>query len=212
MEIVIKGEKLILCTERALFWPQKKTLILADMHLGKPAYFRSKGIQIPSTVMLKDLERLRLLIEKYQAEKVIVAGDMFHHKQNADVQLFAEWRQKYSGVQFFLVPGNHDKLLAIDYTQLDIQVLPNQFTMGPFCITHKREDVEVGDFALSGHIHPGYLMEGRARQIIRMPCYIVADNYIVLPAFSQFTGLYAAYEKKQDHVYYLVSDNDIFKV
>ncbi|MCH5717444.1 metallophosphoesterase [Niabella hibiscisoli] len=96
--------------------------MLADMHLGKTGYFRSKGIPIPATVMDADLQRLSLLIDTYQPETIVVAGDMFHHDYNADIDYFAAWRQRYNTTGFVLVPGNHDKLLNIDYQALNIKL------------------------------------------------------------------------------------------
>ena len=31
----------------ALYWEEKKTLMLADVHLGKVAHFRKNGIAVP---------------------------------------------------------------------------------------------------------------------------------------------------------------------
>ncbi len=44
----VAGEDLVLLAERAVFWPAKKALFVADFHLGKAASFRSAGIPLPS--------------------------------------------------------------------------------------------------------------------------------------------------------------------
>lgn len=211
MEIVVQNEVLILSALRALYWPRKNTLILADMHLGKTGYFRSKGIPIPSAVMADDLQKLSSLIHIYQPESVIVAGDMFHHDYNTDIDHFNNWRQQYQDTEFVLVPGNHDKLLKIDYDALDIRLTEKVHSLDPFTVVHEPGKNTDG-FIISGHIHPGYTMGGRARQTLRLPCFIIGDRQIILPAFSAFTGLYTGYKGSDTDSYYLVGNDTIFKV
>lgn len=211
MEIFVQNEVLLLSALRAVYWPRKKALILADMHLGKTGYFRSKGIPIPSTVMAGDLQRLSLLIDTYQPSMVIVAGDMFHHDYNADIDCFALWRQQYTGVEFILVPGNHDKLLNINYQQLEIKLTDKIHRLDPFTFIHdpgKNSD----SFTISGHVHPGYVMSGRARQTLRLPCFIVSAQQVILPAFSLFTGLYTGHQGNDANHYYLIGNDTLFKI
>lgn len=211
MEIVVQNEVLILSALRAIYWPRKKTLILADMHLGKTGYFRSKGIPIPSTVLADDLQRLSLLIDTYQPEVIVVAGDMFHHDYNTDIGYFHTWRQQYPAVAFVLVPGNHDKLLNIDYQALDIKLTDKKHWLEPFTIIHE-PGKEIDTFMISGHIHPGYAIAGRARQTLRLPCFIIGQQQIILPAFSLFTGLYTGYQIIDTNSYYLIGNDAIFKM
>ncbi len=211
MEIIVQNEVLILSALRAIYWPRKKTLMLADMHLGKTGYFRSKGIPIPATVMDADLQRLSVLIDSYQPETIVIAGDMFHHDYNADIDCFAAWRQQYSATEFVLVPGNHDKLLNINYQTLNIQLTEKRHCLDPFTIIHE-PGKGADSFMISGHIHPGYTMMGRARQTLRLPCFIVGQQQIILPAFSLFTGLYTGHQAADAHSYYLIGNESIFKV
>lgn len=211
MEIIVQNEVLILSALRAIYWPRQKALILADMHLGKTGYFRSRGIAIPSTVLADDLQRLSLLIDTYQPERIVVAGDMFHHDYNADINYFANWRQQHSAIELVLVPGNHDKLLNIDYQALNIKLTEKKHWLEPFTIIH--EPAKSSDtFMISGHIHPGYTMAGRARQTLKLPCFIVGHQQIVLPAFSLFTGLYTGHQNIETNCYYLIGNDSIFKV
>jgi len=47
-EIIFGTESLILLADRALHWPKRKTLVLADVHLGKDATFRAAGLPVPA--------------------------------------------------------------------------------------------------------------------------------------------------------------------
>ena len=37
--------------ERSLFWENKSTLIVADVHIGKTGHFRKSGINVPQSVV-----------------------------------------------------------------------------------------------------------------------------------------------------------------
>lgn len=211
-KIICQGEELILSPLRAAFWPKHEMLILADMHLGKSGYFRANGIQIPSTVMGDDLNRLTLLIDMFQPKKILVAGDMFHHNYNVDINNFRQWRQDFEQVDFLLVPGNHDRLLKIDYETLNIQLTGTFFQLYPFLFTHEMAEKNAALFTVSGHLHPGYVLAGRARQYLRLPCFIQSANHLLLPAFSAFTGLFTGYTREADHKYLVIAGDEIFKV
>lgn len=209
-EIICNGEKLILSGLKAAYWPAEKTAILADLHLGKSAYFRNKGIAIPSTVMIDDLKKLSKLIETFDVKELIVVGDMFHHNYNSDISLFKDWRQQYQNIRMKLVPGNHDKLLEIDYKKLNLSVTAEKYTVKSFTFEHEPKEISLNDFIISGHIHPGYLMQGKSRQVMRLPCFIKSENQLVLPAFSSFTGLYTNYDRSGSENYFVVGGNAIY--
>ena len=205
MEIKWNNEILWLSPLRAIFWPRKKVLFIADMHLGKTGYFRNNGIQIPSTVLEDDLKRLSLLIQTHQPETVIVAGDMFHHSMNADTNIFKQWRKSLNGIDLLLVPGNHDKLLDIDYQSLGIVVVNKTFELAPFIISHQPAEKQQG-LLICGHVHPGFTMAGKAKQSLRLPCFVVSPTQIILPAFSAFTGLFTRHNFADSNCYLIAND------
>ncbi|MFT3904624.1 MAG: ligase-associated DNA damage response endonuclease PdeM [Niabella sp.] len=211
-EIVCKGERILLLPQRALYWPGMRTLVLADMHLGKTAHFRAHGIPIPSSVMKDDLQCLSAIIEQFDPKRILIVGDMFHDKLNGDIDIFGQWRLQYAA-DFVLVPGNHDKLLQIDYERLGIIVTEARHVIKPFVFVHEYLDApETDHFFISGHLHPGYLLQGKARQAMRLACFIVSSNSMILPAFSAFTGLYTGYEINPSHRYYIIGNNEVLEV
>ena len=42
------GTRWVLLAGRALLWPERRTLLVADLHLGKGAVFRARGVPVPS--------------------------------------------------------------------------------------------------------------------------------------------------------------------
>ena len=187
LEKKIQNTILTFTNQRAVFWETEKILILSDLHVGKSAHFRKSGISISSEVLHSDLNKLGNLIHHFQPEKVIVVGDLFHAGYNSDLEVFKKWRFQFSQ-EFILVKGNHDRMKCEIYDDLGIECEDEFLTITPFTFIHHPEKIEENTFYISGHIHPGFVLKTRNERI-RLPCFAVSDQQIVLPAFSQFTGL-----------------------
>lgn len=207
--ITVKKEHLILTNQRAIYWPRENALILSDLHVGKTGHFKKHGIPMPDAILQNDLNRLEALIHQFKVEKLIVVGDLFHAEFNNDMETFKKWLMVFSDLRIVLIKGNHDRLSAKTLEVFSFQ-LETELLIKPFLFTHQHLDTHNELFTVSGHTHPGVLIRGKAKQKLKLPCYQVTTNQIVLPAFSLFTGLnYAA--KIRDCVYYAFTENAIFK-
>ena len=209
-EIHFGGERLMLTNHRAVYWEKPKTLILSDLHIGKTAHFRRSGIPISSKVLEKDLERLKLLINYFKVDKIVVVGDMFHAEINDDINLFSKWLKDFKNIEWILVKGNHDKWKNELYEQLSISVV-NSCNFDPFIMIHDLKDLKEDTFYISGHTHPGVSIKGKGKQRIKLPCYQLSDNQLQLPAFSLFTGLNTR-KTTVMCVQYAFTEQSIFKV
>ncbi len=49
-------------------------------------------------------------------------------------------------------------------------------------------DASLQTFQITGHIHPGIVLNSAVKSI-RLPCFALSHNQLLLPAFSEFTGL-----------------------
>ncbi|MEQ9466334.1 MAG: ligase-associated DNA damage response endonuclease PdeM [Ekhidna sp.] len=202
-EIEIKGERLTLLPERAVYWSDKNLLILSDLHLGKAGHFRKHGVPISRNIHLTDLQILESLIQRFKPHKVILLGDLFHSFENNEWQDFLRFMEVYDFVKFTLVEGNHD--IISEYPK-ELKVVI-QLNIPPFSFTHIKEDS--GYYNLSGHIHPGVQMKGRGRQSMTIPCFTFKDDHGILPAFGQFTGIKKIRPQKEDRVFGVVSEGVI---
>jgi DNA ligase-associated metallophosphoesterase len=209
MEIVIRNEKLILDFDRAIYLPDYSILVISDLHLGKSAHFRKSGIQIPKTLHINDLHRLTKLIDKYKPLKIIINGDMFHSNLNSEIEEFKVWKSNFSEIEFILVIGNHDKLKIRDYANLNLKIYTEQFILNNLSFTHQKSDVETENYLITGHVHPGISIVGKAKQRLKFPCFYFSDTYAIMPAFSEFTGLYNIYPNKNDRTFAIVKDKII---
>ena len=104
----LRDQTLVLLPEKAIFWKEKKKLIISDLHLGKAGHFRKAGIPIPQGIHRGDLERLETITRKYSPEEIIFLGDLFHSKWNREWQEFSVWRENNKVIKLQLVKGNHD--------------------------------------------------------------------------------------------------------
>ena len=180
--------EIILSPARGIYIPALEILVISDLHLGKTAHFRKHGIPVTAEIMQSDLQRLARLIREFNPKKIVVVGDMFHHTYNHDVSGFSIWRKSFHHIEFLLIAGNHDRLLATHYEALQIKV-EKEWSTGSLLFIHEKPAGENPLHFISGHIHPGVVLSGRARQYLKVPCFIIGENYIILPAFSEFTGL-----------------------
>lgn len=59
---------------------------------------------------------------------------------------------------------------------------------------------------ISGHLHPGVVVRGVGKQAMQLPCFCFSENFLLLPAYSKFTGLFTIKPSKQDAVFLIVGD------
>ena len=187
LEKEIEGEVFTFTNLRALFWESKKILIISDLHIGKAAHFRKNGIAMPSAILQKDLENLEFLLETFDVEHLLIVGDLFHAGINGEMDLFCEWRKQFSHLEITLVKGNHDRIKKEFYTEHCINIVDDYLEIAPFTFIHEPE-IKEDRFCISGHIHPGVVF-GNAREKIKLPCFSYSKDQLILPAFSEFTGL-----------------------
>ncbi|CAN5529297.1 ligase-associated DNA damage response endonuclease PdeM [soil metagenome] len=196
-------QELKLTPSKALFWRNRKILIVSDLHLGKENHFRKSGIPIPSGMHQNDLSILDDLIVEYAPSSLIFLGDLFHSEINNQWNEFSSWINVHSEMPIHLVKGNHDILPDHLYRFKNLTVHNNSLTIEPFLFTHK--PVETGDslplYNISGHLHPAVTLKGNARQSIKLPCFYFGKNNGLLPAFGKFTGSSLIKIKKEDLVY-----------
>ncbi|TXE19661.1 ligase-associated DNA damage response endonuclease PdeM [Psychroserpens burtonensis] len=208
-QITIRGEHLILNNLRALFWQCERALIASDLHVGKSAHFRKHGIPISVNVQHNDLDRLSFLVSHYQAKKLIVVGDLFHAEVNTDMNLFKTWRAEHPDLEIILIKGNHDRLKHVVYDSFDINCCQQELNLQPFKFIHEPELVD-NEFTISGHIHPGVLIKTKGKQRIKLPCFQVSDSNLILPAFSEFTGL-ATSNNQKFNTYHAFTETAFFE-
>lgn len=210
LEIVLQGAQIGLLPERALWWPKEKTIVAADLHWGKSGHFRKNGIAIPSAAQVKDEIRLAQLVRRYDAERLIIAGDFFHSRHNKEVENFNHWRSAHSHLHIDLIEGNHDILERGWYDALGINLHTPSLLIGPFLLTHD-EPADQEHFVIHGHVHPGVRLYGNGRQSLSLSCFCVDAHRLILPAFGSFTGRHYLDPDEHDGLY-AIADTQVVKL
>lgn len=208
---IIGDEHLILGGERTLFWENERTLIVADLHVGKTGHFRKAGIGVPQSVYKDDLHRLLAQILFFKADKLIIVGDLSHSIANREMDLFRRWRLDFPSMEVHLAKGNHDILDNAWYAEADIEVHNEPLLIRPFLFVHDllkpKITIAPGQYAFSGHVHPSVTVRGRGRQSLSFPCFYFSHDYCILPAFSHFTGTYRVRAQEGEDIFAIVEKN-----
>ncbi|MGH1516878.1 ligase-associated DNA damage response endonuclease PdeM [Chryseobacterium sp. JK1] len=207
--ISIQNETFILTNQRAVFWEKEKALILSDLHIGKTAHFRKNGIALANHIMKSDLERLSALIEYFEPNKFIIVGDLLHAGDNSDVDEFCTWRNQYPEIEFHLIEGNHDRISKALEKKLCLHHKSAMVEINEFTFIHEYEKKRPG-FQITGHIHPGIVLNSSVKNI-RLPCFAISENQLLLPAFSEFTGLDTKNLPKKSK-FFVFTDAEIYEI
>lgn len=195
-----------LSTDRLLYWPAEKALLLADLHLGKATHFRKNGVYVPGDVLTDELARLTESIICHKPEKVIFLGDLFHARYNEEWPRFTKWMQQFSAITWHLVKGNHDVLGEATYETAGFILHKHTYLLSDVLLAHKPEDLN-GEVGITGHVHPGFVLT--AKRIVggvKLPCLWRSGNQWVMPAWGAFTGLDIISPAKQDEIYLIGND------
>lgn len=185
MRILINNQKFILHQSGAVFWEEKKMLLISDVHLGKVTHFRKHGIGIPKEAIFENFNRLKKILELFDSETIVFLGDLFHSKINTEWDFFTDWLKEHSQ-KIILVEGNHDIISKGNYEDVNIEIY-NELIIEGFLLTHHPTEKE-GFFNFCGHLHPAIQLRGLGRQFLSLPCFFRKPNQLIFPAFGEFTG------------------------
>ncbi len=182
------GETLLLHHERAVFWPRRGLLMVADVHLGKESVFGRAGLAVPGGASESDLVRLDGLVGEFGAEEVVVLGDFSHAAPAADdgwVSAVASWLDRLA-VPVSVVAGNHDRPRVRESLDRRLRWHAGPRPEPPFVLQHEPGPDPRG-YGLGGHLHPAYRLKAGGDRL-RLPAFWFRDDHAVLPAFGSFTG------------------------
>ena len=204
--VVIAGETLQLHPDRAVYWPARKILLLADLHLGKGAHFRRAGIAVPQLVSDVNFARLRGLLEDFEPHRVMLLGDLFHSDHNHVWASFCDFTAAHPHISFELVPGNHDVLPPACYAEARLVYHPEIITEGPFSLSHHPLTAAQrlpDKYNLCGHVHPCVKLLDATGRGMKLPSFYFGAREGILPAFGEFTGCAEVKVRAGDRVFVL---------
>lgn len=162
-----------------LFWPARRWLVVADLHLGKSERMaRRGGTLLPPYETFETLDRLEAEIAATDPAVVVSLGDGFDDDAAGRAlphPVCDRLRAMAAGRHWLWVSGNHDpgaicaRLPGDSLAELaDGLVLRHEAGRGP---------------DISGHYHPCLKLAGQRRR-----CFLVGRDHLILPAFGAYTG------------------------
>ncbi|MBS0195584.1 MAG: ligase-associated DNA damage response endonuclease PdeM [Planctomycetes bacterium] len=188
--MAVRGHTFSLLHHRAAYWQEARTLLVADLHLGKADALRGLGAALPAAAILdSQLRQLDAAIAAADVARVLILGDLLHAPIGTTpdvIDRVAAWRQRHASLCVSLVPGNHDRCITDAAHAWRIDLLEATHREGPFVFSHYPDLVE-GAFVWAGHLHPAVSLRAGADRL-KLPCFHVGPDVAVLPAFSRFTA------------------------
>ncbi|MFQ3574873.1 MAG: ligase-associated DNA damage response endonuclease PdeM [Cytophagales bacterium] len=194
--------KITLFGNKTLLIPDFNVLVISDLHIGKATHFRKNGIAIPSISKNKDLLALDNILSGIDSSKVIFLGDLFHSEHNAEWVEMESVIKRNNQHQYILVEGNHDVLHRYEYESASIECFENYLKIEEVIFSHDSiMEIDNELLNISGHVHPGFLLTGKARNKVNLPCFYSDKNHLIMPAFGSLTGLKTLPFPKQGKVF-----------
>lgn len=188
--------------QKALYWMEQNALLLSDLHLGRAAHLRKHGYALNESAHLADLQNIESLINQRNLKTVYVLGDLFHSHTLGDQSSIAALIHS-SSAQWILIKGNHDVFdnevyFTIGFSEVHVELEIDKH----FLLKHEPSESDLSQFfCISGHLHPGYRIHGKAKQSITLPCFYFGEKQIILPAMGMLTGLYRLKKKAKNEVF-----------
>ncbi len=190
LDTTLAGVAVRLLADRALLLVEERVLVVADVHFGKDATFRARGVPVPAGTTDVDLARLDRLLHATAATTLAFLGDLFHaHEAHraGPRRALREWRARHGAVEMVLIEGNHDRHAGAPAQDTGIRVVTEPYALGPLMLCHHPQRV-AGRHVLAGHVHPCVRLYGAAYDSVRLPCFWLQPALTILPAFGEFTG------------------------
>ncbi|MDH3594246.1 MAG: ligase-associated DNA damage response endonuclease PdeM [Rhodospirillales bacterium] len=184
-EVLVNGVELLADLSGALYWPARRTLVVADLHLEKGSAFAVRGQLLPPYDSAATLQALAETIARYEPERVICLGDSFHDDGAAERLASADGaalRRLTAAHDWIWIAGNHDPVPPAAWGGR----VETRVTLGALTFRHQAGG-EHAPGEVSGHYHPRASVRTRARRITGR-CFVSDGRRLVLPAFGAYTG------------------------
>ena len=169
----------------ALWLPDERTLVVADLHLEKGSAYAARGIFLPPYDSTTTLARLAAAIHRHQPARIIALGDSFHDR-DAEIRISSENRATLNALQagrdWIWVTGNHDPQISgamggNTAATVDLRGVT---------LRHEPDERETG-FEIAGHLHPAAKVRMRGRAL-RRRCFALSPQRCVMPAMGAYAG------------------------
>jgi hypothetical protein len=182
--IHLAGERLMLDPAGALFWPATGLLAVSDLHLEKGSSYARHGQLLPPWDTHATLDRLVLLLRRWQPRIVVALGDSFHDDDGSSRLPSGELtrlRAMTEAHRFIWVQGNHDPTPPNGIGGESVE------TFATTTLVFRHKAVAASQAEICGHHHPKAAIPARGGSVSR-PCFVADARRVMMPAFGAYTG------------------------
>lgn len=179
------GRHLFVAGDAALWWPERRALLFADLHLEKASFYAAAGQMLPPYDSRATMEALAALVGQTRPERVFCLGDNYHDdggEARLDPAAAAILQRLTATIDWVWIRGNHDREVSGRWGGRALAELE----VGGLLLRHEAESGETRP-ELSGHFHPKLRMTIRGRRIARR-CFVRTQAKLIMPAFGALTG------------------------
>ncbi len=182
-----------------LYIREEKTLAIADVHIGFEEALNKQGMLVPRTQFREMMKRVERILNKVEAETVVINGDLKHEFGTISDQ---EWRETLKFLdhllerskKVILVRGNHDTILGPIAGKRKVEIRDYYITGNTyFCHGHsipEDEDFKKSKTVVIGHEHPAItIRDGTRNELFK--CFAKGKwrkkTLIAMPSFNTIT-------------------------
>ncbi|MFJ5370020.1 ligase-associated DNA damage response endonuclease PdeM [Bosea sp. CER48] len=169
----------------ALWLPEERTLVVADLHLEKGSAYAARGVMLPPYDSTATLAALAAVVRRQQPARIIALGDSFHDRDAENrltASTLATLRELQTGRDWLWITGNHDPAIsrAMGGDSAETIILSG--------VTLRHEpDAAANGPEIAGHLHPTAKVRMRGRAL-RRRCFALSRQRCVMPAMGAYAG------------------------
>jgi len=166
----------LLTPQRVAVHRPTATAVAADLHLGYAEARRRAGEAVLVPALHDLLGPLLSALDEAGVRRLVVAGDLFEAGGRPElVESLVGWMAAHRVELVAVVRGNHDRGLK---AREGLRVVAGPVQLGDWQVVHGDGTLPAGR-VIHGHLHPCLRLRGA-----RVPCYLVGEARLVLPAYS----------------------------
>lgn len=181
--IALAGLALVPDITGALYAPDYRALLVADLHFEKGSSRARRGVHLPPYDTRTTLGTLEEAVARWRPERLFSLGDSFHDRHGVgrlDAADRALIERLASEVEIVWLAGNHDP----EFSDALPGTLAQEAALGPVALRHLPGG---GGPEIAGHLHPMAAVVKRGRRVCRR-CFAGDGERLVMPAFGAYTG------------------------
>ena len=184
--IALNGLDLVPDLSGALYAPEFKTLLIADLHLEKASNMAKRGVHLPPYDTRASLTQLEAVITQIRPAQLIFLGDSFHDdgaRERIAEEDLARLRAITERADTIWITGNHDPHPPTDIGGR----IADAVVLAGVTLRHEPKQLISEEFEIAGHLHPGGAVSQRGKRI-HCKCFIGNASRLIMPAFGSFAG------------------------